>query len=140
MILAPFIFISAFSNILAHMLEAGGMQRDVMKFNAVSCCFNEISNLIFIPIAGMYAAAIKTVCTESINAFLHYRALKSQGISLAMSKSDFPVILLLIMFSVGYAASSMDLWFGILTGTVFFIPMYALMIKSYQRINKGVTT
>lgn len=135
-ILSPFIILSSLSNIFAHTLEAHGLQRKVMTFNIISCSFNLITNLIFIPIWGMYAAAITTVLTEMINLTFCYLLLKNAGFNPFIK---FPKVcrnLILIIIAAGVIAHFLPLLPGALIGAAVFIPLYFKIFKNIQK-NQG---
>ncbi|MCM8533479.1 MAG: oligosaccharide flippase family protein [Lentisphaeraceae bacterium] len=132
LILAPFILFSALSNVFAHTLEAFGLQKKVMRFNIISCIFNLVTNLIFIPIWGMYAAAVTTVLTELLNLLLSYSLLKRSGLN---PFSQFPTSclkLILLTATVGIVAHFLALIPGIILGASVFIPLF---IKAFKKAN-----
>jgi O-antigen/teichoic acid export membrane protein len=135
-LLSPFIIFSSLSNIFAHTLEACGLQKKVMKFNASTCLFNLITNLIFIPFGGMYAAAITTIFTEAANTFLSYRELKKQGLTIK-AKSLLPNIYILFVMSItGFFAYQLSLFTGALLGAAVFVPLLILHFKYLKTQNQ----
>ncbi|MCH2208119.1 MAG: polysaccharide biosynthesis C-terminal domain-containing protein [Lentisphaerales bacterium] len=133
LLLSPFIFLSAFSNIFAHSLEAAGRQKEVMKFNAWTSSFNLIANLLLIPIWGMYAAALTTVCTEFLNTYLSYRCLKGSQTEVTLKPSAFTCFFIMAMLTTGYLAAQVDVLLGAFCGATIFIP---LLITQYRLINE----
>jgi O-antigen/teichoic acid export membrane protein len=128
-LLAPFVLLSAVSNIFAHTLEACGLQKKVMSFNIISCSFNLITNLIFIPIWGMYAAAVTTVCTELLNVSLSYILLRNSGVNPFSSFPKKAYYLILAIIITGIIAHFLSLVPGILLGAIVFIPFYLKIFK-----------
>ncbi|NQZ56619.1 MAG: oligosaccharide flippase family protein [Lentisphaeraceae bacterium] len=126
-ILAPFILLSALSNLFAHTLEACGAAFKVMRFNMITATFNLVANLIFIPIWGMYGAAVTTLLTELANMLLSYHALTSRGIKPFSRVPRRALAILLIMFCVALPASQLELFPALLLGSVIFI----ILIKPY---------
>ena len=137
-LLAPFIFLSALSNIFAHTLEAHGLQKKVMRFNIVSCSFNLVTNLIFIPVWGMYAAAVTTVLTEVISVSLCYLLLKNSGVN---PFSYFPKIckvLIVLVLVAGVVVYYLPLVPGVILVSAVFIPLYIKIFKSTQQSKGGM--
>ncbi len=123
-ILSPFIIFSACSNIMAHTLESCGQQKKVMTFNFITCSFNVVTNLIFIPIWGMYAAAVTTVLTELLNLLLSYRALRIHNIK-PISKVPAGALLIAgVMILTGIAASQLSFLAGALFANLVFLPLF----------------
>ena len=133
-VLTPFILFSALSNIFAHALEANGLQKKVMTFNIISCFFNIITNLIFIPYWGMYAAALTTVVTEFLNLTLSYLLLRNAGVN---PFEKFPTIcrnLIILIALVGCIAHFLPLIPGIILGAMAFIPLYIRVFKKTNQL------
>jgi len=65
-VLAPLILLASLTNLLGHTLEAMELQKQVVRINACSACFNVAANLVLIPRWGMYGAAVTTLLTETL--------------------------------------------------------------------------
>ena len=134
LLLAPFILLAALSNIFAHTLEAMSLQKKVMKFNLYSCGANIVANIIFIPIWGMYAAAISTVITEFLNCLMSYLAVRKLGIKFSFSAALYINLSLLALGA--FWVSEMNLFIGSGLGVL----MLVLIMLSFLKINSKIKT
>ena len=135
LLLAPFVLLAALSNIFAHTLEAMSLQKKVMKFNLYSCGANIIANIIFIPIWGMYAAAVSTVITEFLNCVMSYLAVRKEGIDFTFSSR---VYISLILLALGaFWVSELNLFIGSGLGFLMLVSITFTFLKTNSKFKTG---
>ena len=72
-ILIVYVAIFCIREIYGYELTAWGLQKKYMNIVLISSMFNIVSNLIFIPMYGINAAAINTLISEIINIMFMYK-------------------------------------------------------------------
>jgi O-antigen/teichoic acid export membrane protein len=80
-ILAWFLPLSFANGLLQYVLIALDQQRSITRAFAIGAAFNLICNLIFIPIYGLYAAAVITILSEIVLLLVFWPILKREGVA-----------------------------------------------------------
>ena len=135
LLLAPFVLLAALSNIFAHTLESLSLQKKVMKFNLYSCGANIIANILFIPVWGMYAAAVSTVITEFLNCVMSYLAVKKLGLEFRFSPRLYISLILLALGA--FWVSEFNLFIGSGLGLLMLISVSFTFLKTNSKFKTG---
>ncbi|GAB4124460.1 MAG: flippase [Roseiflexaceae bacterium] len=80
-ILAWFLPLSFANGLIQYVLIALDQQRSITLAFAIGAAFNLICNLIFIPLYGLYAAAVITILSEIVLLLVFWPILKREGVA-----------------------------------------------------------
>lgn len=137
MFLSPLVILLSFTNLLGHTLEAFQQQKKTMLVCMVASVFNLLSNLVIIPVYGMYGAATTTMLTEglslSIYIWLICKFIPSPFVIPSLFRAG---SFLMITGYIFYWTSSFGFWIAISTSIVavllLFYPLRNFWLYHYK--------